>query len=513
MVEFFTSIRTVSRRLWRRWRSIIVVSGLVLVVATLAVMMRTIQDWQADRRYQAAVADADRLDPTWRLDQLLARREKVPDDVSSTLRVHSIVDRFPAGWPGIIQFDTSFDSERGTPEVRLDKVRIDQLREVCDPVAGLATEARSLSDYPRGNLEEPRPRVEQYEQVGGLNASIDIHFPYGEKVRRVVFLLWLDAKLLIEAGDLETAMVDVRAMINAGRSIGDYPGLSAQMTRAGVRMGAIPCLESTLAQGEARASSLAAVQSLLEDESRQPLEMIALRGDRAITDDLLQQIHSGKLGFNAIPGFSDHPFWIRALGSRVALRQVQATLLRFHSRAVEVGGQPETEQIDSMKALNDEWVRQATSWGFLEGASRLPERLLLGRVGGAPTWFGMDQALIRTAIAALAAERYRLARGRWPETLDQLVPNYLGAVPSDPLARGPLKLHRLRDGLFVYSVGFDRRDDGGKIDWQVRGRPNSDQGFRLWDVDCRRRPAGGPPPSGGRAGDSTARPDQAQPPS
>src|ERR1039457_643238 len=100
MAQVAAPIRVLSRRLRSHWRSILVVSGLVLVFASLAITMLNNQSWQADRRYQAAVADADRLDPGWRLDDLLAAREKVPDAANSALRVHAIFDQLPGGWPG-----------------------------------------------------------------------------------------------------------------------------------------------------------------------------------------------------------------------------------------------------------------------------------------------------------------------------------------------------------------------------------------------------------------------------
>jgi hypothetical protein len=126
-------------------------------------------------------------------------------------------------------------------------------------------------------------------------------------------------------------------------------------------------------------------------------------------------------------------------------------------------------------------------------------------VGGAPTWLGLGDAQIRTAIAAIAAERYRIDQGRWPESLNQLVPRYLSAVPRDPFVNSPLKLLKLPDGLFIYSVGFDGKDDGGKIDPKLRMRDGADTGFRLWDLGRRRQPA--PTASAGKpAGDNTANP-------
>ena len=71
-------------------------------------------------------------------------------------------------------------------------------------------------------------------------------------------------------------------------------------------------------------------------------------------------------------------------------------------------------------------------------------------------------AWMELAAAALAVERYRLARGSLPETLGQLVPGYLAAVPIDPFDGLPLRFQRTDRGSAVYSVGEDRKDDGGK---------------------------------------------------
>ena len=124
---------------------------------------------------------------------------------------------------------------------------------------------------------------------------------------------------------------------------------------------------------------------------------------------------------------------------------------------------------------------------------------------GVPTWFGMTDAQIRTAVAALAAERFRIDQGRWPKSLDQLVPRYIPAVPRDPFVNAPLKLLELADGLFIYSVGYDGKDDGGKIDPKLRLRDGADTGFRLWNVD-RRRQAAGTASSGKPGGDKKPAP-------
>lgn len=71
-------------------------------------------------------------------------------------------------------------------------------------------------------------------------------------------------------------------------------------------------------------------------------------------------------------------------------------------------------------------------------------------------------ALKRLEIVGLACERFRAARGAWPETLDDLVPGQLASLPPDPYG-GALRLgpDPLGGGHVVYSLGPDGVDQGG----------------------------------------------------
>lgn len=80
-----------------------------------------------------------------------------------------------------------------------------------------------------------------------------------------------------------------------------------------------------------------------------------------------------------------------------------------------------------------------------------------------------DLMLARTACAL---ERHRLATGAYPETLGELVPALLAAVPIDVVDGQPLRYRRDADGTFLlYSVGLDGKDDGGRpAKWEHQGR-------------------------------------------
>jgi hypothetical protein len=80
-------------------------------------------------------------------------------------------------------------------------------------------------------------------------------------------------------------------------------------------------------------------------------------------------------------------------------------------------------------------------------------------------------ALQRVTMTALALRLYRKENGRYPENLQQLVPKYLPSVLIDPYDGKPLRYRKLQKGFKVWSVGGNRKDDGGvKVrDWQRKG--------------------------------------------
>lgn len=76
----------------------------------------------------------------------------------------------------------------------------------------------------------------------------------------------------------------------------------------------------------------------------------------------------------------------------------------------------------------------------------------------------VGQSSVDLARTAIALERYRLAHGEYPESLDALAPQFIAQVPHDVIGGGPLKYRREQDGQFVlYSIGWNETDDGGVV--------------------------------------------------
>lgn len=75
-----------------------------------------------------------------------------------------------------------------------------------------------------------------------------------------------------------------------------------------------------------------------------------------------------------------------------------------------------------------------------------------------------DEAVARrdAVVAAIACQRFKLQNDRWPETFEEIVPEFLAAIPSDPLTGGELLMTQEFDMPLIYSVGYDRIDDQGR---------------------------------------------------
>ncbi len=84
------------------------------------------------------------------------------------------------------------------------------------------------------------------------------------------------------------------------------------------------------------------------------------------------------------------------------------------------------------------------------------------------------------AQTALAVERYRLAEGHLPESLENLVPACIEVVPKDPFDGRRLRYFTRENGFEVYSVGDDLTDNGGA---ERDGRGRDRRGKPLpWDI-------------------------------
>jgi hypothetical protein len=304
--------------------------------------------------------------------------------------------------------------------------------------------------------------------------------PGGNDTGAVTHLLWLDARLRAQDGDVDGALSSVLCILGVAKSIGDEPLELSQIIRIGNDWSAIHMLERVLAQGQASPNSLANVQRAFEDEASQPILLFGVRGERAGYHQIMEAVKSGKLKASSVSGFGASgklEKWWENVSGELEVRRAHAPCIRMMTEIVEIAKLPVEEQRRRFKS----YVRSIDK-------NSIPIFILIPAEDGFVGSFWRHQSRLRCATVALAAERYRLVHGHWPDSLPSLVPEFLAKVPQDPYDAKPLLYRRLKDGVVIYSIGPDELDFGGNLDRQRPPNTNTNIGLQLWDVNRRRQP-------------------------
>jgi hypothetical protein len=472
----------------RRWLRRAVVAGLLLLAAVVGWGFYLNSVW--DRELGEAIAEADRDDPDWHLMDIEAARPVLPDAENSSAQIARAKRAKPAKWliwyfsPGTAGADVVLDDPEGfsrsleevPPQVRLDAEQERVLRSEMKRGAAAVAEARKIADLPRGR----NPITWKPDYVSSL-------LPWSQESRDTVGFLRYDVMLRCQDGDLEGAIRSARASFNASRSLRDEPFLVSQLIRGATRRISLTDLERILAQGEPPPDALADFQRVLEEDEKDNLFLIAVRGDRGMIDAFLERVQNGEvshaqmrqaLATNSLySGGEGLSMDLEVIALRGSARHERAETLRRMNCLVEIARLPPEER-----------GREVRAWHASLNEGSPLQRKMLSPVLKVNEATRRSHAEMRCAIVLLALERFRQSRRQWPARLEDLTPAYLDAVPLDPFDGKPIKYARRDDGVTVYTVGRDGEDNGGNVsdNWQAQG---TDWGFRLWDVNRRGQPA------------------------
>jgi hypothetical protein len=448
--------------------------------------------WFSSHELAALMAEMDRLDPGWRLLEIEANREVVPDAGNAALHIVAVA-KLRAGQQ-VITPPMEKVFENLPPQVQLSARQVAHLDKRFALLRQAVVEARKLKDMPLGR-----------HPIKHSDDGISTLVPHLQDAREVCELLQWDAARRTHATDDEGALESCLALQNAARSMGDEPFAISLFVRVGCNGMALRAIERTLAQSQLSLASeptLQRMQQVFAEELAEPTLLIALRGERAALHQFVQAVAEGKVSaatFKYVGRTMDFLDSIlgnkpgkRSLSNEVDSRLTEhfpgflvrqhAAMLRFANDLVGAARLPPAEAVERFKALD----------------RKIPEEQYLVRITAGSFIRIKDvqlrlEADLSCAMAALAAERYRLVHQRWPDSLDVLVKaGFLDAVPTDPYDLKPVRFKRTADGLIIYSVGPDQIDNDGIIDRENPSATGTDLGFQLWDI-YRRRQAPNPP--------------------
>jgi hypothetical protein len=450
----------VLRRPRRRWGRLVVGTVIIAFLLSFAVVAarRTYITHQAQQDLDAVVAELDRTDPGWRLDELEAARAPVADEKNAALAVMKVCELLPKGWSPSrpnTQLECQFTSEQ-----------LASLQQDLKPLAEALGQAKKLGNYSLGRFP-----AEPSQDPLDLN-------PNCERAFDAVLLLQLQAKLLAQENDGKAALEAVLGMLAVARSVGDEPNMLAQMIRQRCQAEALATIARILAQTQPDADLLRKVQTVLEEEDQEPLMLIAMRGERAGHHQIALAAEAdnsqiSKVLTRVTPGDSYFNEQTLTLSSGAVLRKSHAQMLRYVSQFVEFAKLPVEEQGRTATQLASQRTPVVDGYELFLGLDQ--------RLRGMPIMFRRQKALLRCGIVALAAERYRIANKQWPDSIHSLVPGQLSEVLADPFGSKPIQFQREKDGVTIFSIGLDPPASGAALP------PGARSTYRLWDSDKRRQ--------------------------
>jgi hypothetical protein len=451
----------------RGWRTRVGILFGLAVVALVGFLVY--QQHAASDRLRQAMEELDRTDPGWRLADIEAARQEIPPAENSALRIKAITAAMPRAWP---PQDLDERLPVAAPEL-LSPADYARLQGELAPLAGIIAEARKLAEMPYGRFP-----------ITFARNPIETLLPDLQESRRLATLLAYDVRRLAQAQDMKGALHSCRAGLNVARAVGDEPILVSQLVRIACASVACQSAERALGQGEPDPADLEALQQALEAEEDFNGLLAALRGERASFHQLLLLIGDGELDVaKAFQSMGDGGWPVDRFlpaKTRYDARAEHPDFLALLNECIETAKKPFHEQVADDRAFEAK-VRDRVRTHRIT-------RLLLPAVGKVSEAFRREYANLRCLTVLLAAERFRRAKGRWPEKLEELRPNFLAEIPLDPYDGKPLRYKRVADGVVVYSVGRDSTDDGGVLEPASPLRPGTDLGYRLWDVPHRRQP-------------------------
>jgi hypothetical protein len=121
-----------------------------------------------------------------------------------------------------------------------------------------------------------------------------------------------------------------------------------------------------------------------------------------------------------------------------------------------------TDELVSPRAVNDAAQEMETTFKHVSPYNFIASTMV-PNFAKACQVTAHNQTLVNEAQIACALERYHLAHGEYPETLEALAPQFMEIIPHDIIGGQPLHYRRTDDGKFLlYSVGWNETDDGGE---------------------------------------------------
>lgn len=352
-------------------------------------------------------------------------------------------------------------SQTNRPSTALTALHARPVGSPADDLAFLLAANQAELDEVRAATRRPAANLKARYEDG-----LELLLPQLAVVKPLAQVLRVAALTELARGDSAAAARDTLALFRIGAALDGEPLLIAGLVRVAIlELGMQPLWEG-LARHQWTDTQLASVEAELRNAKPTEHMLRCLRGERTFAISVVGSLPLSPEG--ASPGqrtglattFARLPAAMRYQNQVRIARLYQDTLLPALN---PVAGTVDLERLDGRTI--EAGFKRATPYNLFA-------KLLVPAIAAGATRAAEAQATVNLARVAIALERYRLANGAYPETLEAVTPQFLERLPVDPVTGQPLRYRRSGGDQFtLYALGSNRVDDGGAVAVNKSGAP------------------------------------------
>ncbi|MGA2500631.1 MAG: hypothetical protein ABSH20_23065 [Tepidisphaeraceae bacterium] len=319
---------------------------------------------------------------------------------------------------------------------------------------------------------------------------MSVLLPHLSDLKLLADVLWADARVAQQQGDPVRVMRDIDALLHLAEQMHqDNDFLISDLIALGIRSAALAAADEALADKQLKLSD-AHLQRLAHRLSwpKVAADLFSLSVERLNFHDVVQRAYTDDGHGDGCLTLDGHQFLLTCAVSDPKQRSgdhLLSDVLQGALVPVPTASRRDVlERYDGLMDIADANLRlplREASWAACE------QRVLAWRTSGrlaplvtlipgsfvtlqarAERYLGQRDGL----VVGIALELYRRQRGEYPATLDTLVPQYLPAIPADRISGDPVRYRFIAGRPVVYSVGADRKDDGGQPSLSPTGHPD-----------------------------------------
>lgn len=307
-----------------------------------------------------------------------------------------------------------------------------------------------------------------------------VRMPHYAAFRALSRMLQLSATAKLAEGNTAGAFDDWKTSWDLAGELANEPGLNASLVHVSVLHRAIETVQEGIEAHRWTAEQIEVIQNLLTPPNLIRRHVLALSSERALFNSGVEPYIEDSKGWDVLVGgplnakmrfvldvrahtrswWRENQLWVnRRIDEDLTMWDADAEVMRPHPRQFDFAADS-----DFFKKFN-----LFIAWFTVPVYEHAGKKSL------------HLHATLRMAGLACALERFRIANSRYPERLDELVPQFIEKLPHDPCDGQPFRYRVTPDGYLLYSIGADFNDAGGKVDdarW-----PDSGPDWRWWSPE------------------------------